>query len=89
MIVEVELLTEILAKHDPMRLIKHGSPDDEYAPEAEAIAAKVWIGCGQNYVTQLVYDVFVEYFAPLPVGSKHDYHEVAKDVYDCIEASRI
>src|ERR1017187_9374536 len=59
---KVKQIEEILAKIDPVKLIKIGAPLDEYAHEAQDIYERVNRWNSVEKIHQIVYDVFVTSF---------------------------
>jgi len=77
-----ERLMEILVEHDPVRIY---SPDhtneDEYEPEAKAIAAGLH-GCATRAeCLDLVYSTFVRFFGAGIAGDPDRYVPIAADVW--------
>ena len=60
---KVKQIEEILAKIDPIKLIKIGAPLDEYAHEAQDIYERINRWNSVEKIHQVVYDVFVAAFS--------------------------
>jgi len=77
-----ERLMEILLEHDPVRIY---SPDhnneDEYEPEARAIAAGLRDCTTRAQCLDLVYGTFVRYFGAGIAGDPDRYVPIAADVW--------
>jgi hypothetical protein len=65
-------LQHVLAEVDPMGLIALGAPDDEYAPEADAILALPVLDAAG------VRAVFVEWFSLVPPHPDSFWHAIAR-----------
>jgi hypothetical protein len=57
-----EDVRSVLNRHDLMRLIAMGCPEDEYEPEVERILARLRDARGAGDVAVIVQDVFTELF---------------------------
>ncbi len=80
-------LVEIMNKHDPLALIKMGSPPDEYDSELNSIIKMWWYGYVSNEDDMLwaVHSIFVYMFGgEKTAGPKEHYKELAKDLYNAI-----
>jgi|WetSurMetagenome_2_1015567.scaffolds.fasta_scaffold207966_1 hypothetical protein len=72
-------VNEIITKHDPIGLIKLGSPGDEYLPEVKIILQKIDECRSPEELTTLIYKTFVK---------KFEYSYSAKDLKKNIRKSR-
>jgi hypothetical protein len=86
---------EILKKHDPMKLIEIGAPEQEYEVEAGIISDKIYKCESIEEARDMIYHVFVqnfEYGFKLDgsgkrrvdkggAGRKQDYEKVAKEIH--------
>lgn len=63
-----------------MRLLV-GENVDEYDPEINAILVRLPAIHSSHQLQRLIHKTFVEYFAPLGVGSEAKYEALARDVW--------
>jgi len=72
-------LTQILAHHDPVGLIRAGAPPDEYSPEVPAIVA--WLQQAQeptvDQTAEAIRQVFTEMFGASVVGTETQQYRAA------------
>jgi hypothetical protein len=60
---KLEQIEQILITHDPVKLVKMGSPTDEYDSEALDIYERVNRYNSVDKMQQIIYDVFVSRFS--------------------------
>lgn len=77
-------LIEIINKHDPIELIAIGCPEDEYVPEARTIIVQLKEGQTVAEIQTIVHAEFQHWFGMDLAGSKKNYHELAKDIFNWI-----
>ncbi len=79
---ELELrISLVINKYDPIKLLREGAPDDEYAPEAKMIAETLNEAKSESALKKKVYDIFVEMFGRDVAGKKNKYRRLAQEVY--------
>lgn len=90
-------ISNILAKHDTVKLIALGAPNDEYDSEAKMIYDYVRRGKHRSdtiYMTDKIYSIFARMFfnsyERMPIGGgiigpKTDYVQLTKDVIKAVK----
>ncbi|PJB84973.1 hypothetical protein CO086_00725 [Candidatus Uhrbacteria bacterium CG_4_9_14_0_8_um_filter_41_16] len=78
MIDKIELIHEIINKHDPMGLLAGGAPTDEYDWEALQIARILRDAPGD--LEKSIYQMFVDRFNEETAGDKNKYKALADDI---------
>jgi hypothetical protein len=56
-------IEQILAKHDPVKLIKIGVPQDEYSSEAQMICDRIDQFFSVEKIQDIVYEAFIHQFS--------------------------
>ncbi len=84
-------IREILARHDPMGLIRMGAPNHEYRPEAAFMAE--WLMDCRGVVEFIVvknelYGTFCHLFDSASVGTPDHYEAAAQEIFDAWQAWR-
>lgn len=82
---KVKQIEELLAKHDPIKLIKIGAPLDEYSHEAQDIYEHINRYNSVEKIHQIVYDIFMRSFDCSGVGSYDDYAIIASAIKKIID----
>ena len=80
-------LLELLARHDPMGLIKIGLPDDEYSPEARAILPRLDEANSPADLRRIVHEEFVRMFSEELAGEESDYEKIAQEIWELQKSS--
>lgn len=85
-----EQLTQLLYKHDPMKLVGMGCPEDEYEYEARLILQHMpsqmmfFRHIGEEYTVEhihaIVYWVFEFAFERCSIGDVEQYKAIAEDI---------
>lgn len=76
-----ERIREIVNRYDPIKLIKGGAPDDEYAPEVKMIAEAFNETKSESALKNRVYSIFVEMFGRDVAGKKNRYRRLAQEIW--------
>ena len=82
--VNVDGLTQLFAKHDPVGLIRMGAPVDEYEPEAKELVDVLSRSpaSSADELTERVYGVFLWLFGlPGLVGPRDLYEPIATEIW--------
>ena len=74
-------IKEIIDKHDPIRLLKIGCPEDEYHPEIQIIAPILEDSNSTDELHNSVYELFVQWFSKDDAGAKENYIELSEELY--------
>ena len=83
-----ETVRLIVNRHDPIRLIAMGAPDDEYMPEVKVIVQILQDGpkFGIDDLLTRLHEVFVQYFGPDTAGARDKYRIMAQELAEFIGA---
>ena len=85
MTISKERIEALLAEADPEGLIAMGCPDDEYAPEAEALSQRLLPGGhapkSAEELTQVLQSIFDRMFEGCG-GGPRDYGPVGQEIWD-------
>lgn len=76
-----EFLT-LLARHDPMGLVKIGAPDHEYRPEVKRILPRLEEASSAEDLERIIHEVFVSMFNEELAGSRSHYREAALEAWE-------
>ena len=79
-------IEQILQNHDPVALIKHGAPKDEYDHEALMIYERINRYCSIEKIQLIIYEVFVTQFGSEQFGSEKNTLEIAEPIIGKIES---
>lgn len=73
---------KILAKHDPVKLIKSGSPKDEYSPEAAYIVRYLIADNFEDFYLE-TYEMFLRMFSSETIcGPKQIYKDLCQEIWN-------
>jgi hypothetical protein len=77
-----ERLAELFLRHDPISIYfpEHGN-EEEYAPEAKAVAAQLHSCKTEDQCLELVHASFVDFFGAPIAGGREQYADVAAEVW--------
>lgn len=79
----VDLISEILFRHDPIKLIQGGAPKDEYSLEVNQIVELVKQSLNGSDLAGKLYSLYNQLFSNSEVvGEKQIYEKIAKEIYD-------
>ncbi len=82
-----QLISSIIDQYDPMNLLAHGAPDDEYKMEAFFVTKYLEDFDGKptkEECLDVIYNIFVKCFTEGIVGSKDNYKTMVQDILDKI-----
>ena len=71
----------VLARRDPVGLVRIGAPEDEYVPEAGTILPRLGTVSSKGEALDVVHEEFVRWFGPEVAGPKEAYAETASEVW--------
>lgn len=75
-----QTVTDILFKHDPMR-INYEDNTDEYEPEAGTIIPRLKSCSNYEDARKVIYEEFIHWFY-YGIGDESEYEEVAKEIWN-------
>ena len=81
-------ITEILAKHDLMGIVYESNPD-EYNLEAKTILRKLDRCNSIEETTNMIYQDFKSWFAPVDIGEKSRYKKLSEEIWNLWNSSKI
>lgn len=86
-----EKIELILVKHDPVKLIKMGAPQDEYDSEAKMIWERTTRHFSQEKIHDIVYEVFLIQFAGRKsiIGEFDSYKVIAQEIKELLDQKGI
>ncbi len=84
---DLSMVKQVLSKLDPINLMKHGAPADEYDQEAAKIVAGLRRCTTTQEVQQLIYTVFEELFGREIAGNSDLYREAATKIFHSLKPS--
>jgi hypothetical protein len=73
---------------DPIRLLAHGCPGDEYAPEIRTIVPRVCNATDVGAVRRIIHEEFVHWFGDDIAGPESAYESLARRVWSAVEHYR-
>ena len=76
-----EQIRQVLGKADPLGLVQHGAPSDEYDQEVAKILAQLHRCETIDQLRKSVFAVFLESFGAETAGSERDYQDLASALY--------
>lgn len=75
-------LRNIINRHDPIKLIAIGAPEDEYESEVKTIIVQLDSSMTVEQIHDLVYQEFLRWFDDeSTVGAKDAYQNLTNDIY--------
>ncbi len=74
-------VTQLLAEHDPLGLIRMGAPRDEYSLEAKTIVARMGEARSALELRDVFHEEFVRWFDAGTAGSVEHYTAVADQLW--------
>jgi hypothetical protein len=74
----------VLDDTDPVGLLQHGGPSDEYSAEVETIVARVSRASDAVEVKGIVHEEFVHWFGTNAAGHPDAYDSMAKRIWDAV-----
>jgi hypothetical protein len=81
-------LREMINRHDPLRLLENGAPDDEYDPQAKTIIVQLNTPLTKEGINDLVYREFLRWFGDHSVtGSREAYRALAAEIHEWTRGS--
>ena len=74
-------LALVLARRDPVGLVRIGAPEDEYVPEVGTILPRLGAVISEGEALNVVHEEFVRWFGPEVAGPRERYAETASEIW--------
>ena len=75
-------LLDLMARHDPIGLVKIGAPDDEYSPEVERILPRLGDAGSVEDLERIIHEVFVLMFDERLARTPQHYRDIALEIWE-------
>jgi len=83
----VEVVSRAIDRADPIGLLVHGAPDDEYSLEVGTIVPRLEVAASVDDVQQILHEEFVRWFAD-SAGPLEAYRAIAVEIWDSAQKIR-